>query len=162
MTIDVKPRRSSQRRYSEEVKQRAVRMVFQLREETGEKHGTVKRVADQLKGLRCHSDAGSQFTSVRYGERLAELGAVPSIGSVGDSFDNALAESVIGLYKAKLIRGPDRGPWRTIEDVELATLAWVHWWNSDRIHGYLDDTTPDEFEAAYAASPTDQPLVGIQ
>ena len=79
------------------------------------------------------------------------------------AYDNALAESTIGLYKAELIRGPDhRGPWRTIEDVELATLGWVHWWNTDRIHGYLDNTTPDEFEAAYAASHTDQPLVGIQ
>ncbi len=115
-----------------------------------------------LEGLTCHSDAGAQFTSIRYGERLAELGAVPSIGSIGDSFDNALAESVNGLYKSELIRGPDRGPWRTVEDVELATLGWVHWWNTDRLHGYLDDTTPDEIEAAYAASHTDQTLVGIQ
>ncbi len=77
--------------------------------------------------LRCHSDAGSQFTSIRYGERLAELGAVPSIGSVGDLLDNALAETVIGLFTTELIRGPARtGPWRTVEDVELATLGWVH------------------------------------
>ena len=77
-------------------------------------------------GLRCHSDAGSQFTSIRYGERLAEIGATPSIGSVGDSFDNALAETVNGYYKAELIRGPARtGPWKTVEDVELATLGWV-------------------------------------
>jgi putative transposase len=115
-----------------------------------------------LEGLRCHSDAGSQFTSIRYGERLAELGAVPSIGSIGDSYDNALAESTNGLYKAELIRGPNQGPWRTIEDVELATLGWVHWFNTDRIHSYLNDTSPDEFEAAYAAPNTDQPLVGIQ
>ena len=64
----------------------------------------------RLEGLVAHSDAGSQFTSVRYGERLAELGAVPSIGTVGDSYDNALAETVIGLYKTELIRGPDQGP----------------------------------------------------
>ncbi len=115
-----------------------------------------------LKGLRCHSDAGSQFTSIRYGERLAELGALPSIGSIGDSFDNALAESTNGLYKAELIRGPDQGPWRTIEDVELATLGWVHWFNNDRIHSYLDDASPDQFEAAYAATNPDQPMVGIQ
>lgn len=82
--------------------------------------------------------------------------------SVGDSFDNALAESTNGLYKAELIRGPDQGPWRTIEDVELATLGLVHWFNTDRIHSYLDDTSPDDFEATYAASHTDQPLVGIQ
>jgi len=71
-------------------------------------------------GLRCQGDAGSQFTSIRYGERLAEIGAVASIGTVGDSFDNALAETVIGLYKTGLVRGPARpGPWRTVEDVEL-------------------------------------------
>ena len=106
-----------------------------------------------LEGLRCHSDAGSQFTSVRYGERLAEIGAVPSIGSVGDSYDNALAETVNGYYKAELIRGPARsGPWKTVEDVELATLGWVHWHNTSRLHGYLDDTPPTEFEAAFYAA----------
>jgi putative transposase len=116
-----------------------------------------------LEGLRCHSDAGSQFTSVRYGDRLAELGAVPSIGSVGDSYDNALAESVIGLYKAELIRGPDQGPWRTVEDVELATLGWVHWHNTTRLHSYLADVPPVEFEAAfYAAQPADPIGVGNQ
>ena len=115
-----------------------------------------------LEGLIAHSDAGSQFTSIRYGERLAELNAQPSIGSIGDSYDNALAESTNSLYKAELIRGPDQGPWRTIEDVELATLGWVHWFNTDRIHGYLDDESPDEIEAAYAAQQADQPMVGIQ
>ncbi|WP_155724230.1 IS3 family transposase, partial [Mycobacterium avium] len=80
-----------------------------------------------LQDLICHSDAGSQFTSIRYGERLAEIGAVPSIGTVGDSFDNALAETVNGYYKAELIYGPARSrPWKTVEDVELATLSWVH------------------------------------
>jgi len=111
--------------------------------------------------LRRPHESG-QFTSIRYGERLAELGALPSIGSIGDSFDNALAESTNGLYKAELIRGPDQGPWRTIEDVELATLGWVHWFNNDRIHSYLDDASPDQFEAAYAATNPDQPMVGIQ
>lgn len=73
-----------------------------------------------MAGLTCHSDAGSQFTSIRYGERLAEIGAVPSIGSIGDSFDNALAETVNGYYKAELIHRPARsGPWKTVEDVEL-------------------------------------------
>jgi len=118
----------------------------------------------RLAGLRCHSDAGSQFTSLRYGERLAEIGAVPSIGTVGDSFDNALAETVNGYYKAELIRGPTRsGPWKTIEDVELATLGWVHWHNHSRLHGYLDDRPPAEFEETfYARKRTDQPLVEIQ
>jgi putative transposase len=116
-----------------------------------------------LAGLRCHSDAGSQFTSIRYGERLAEIGAVPSIGTVGD-YDNALAETVNGYYKSELIYGPARtGPWKTIEDVELATLGWVHWHNTSRLHGYLDDLPPAEFEAIfYATKRTDQPLVEIQ
>jgi len=106
----------------------------------------------RLEGLIAHSDAGSQFTSVRYGERLAELGAVPSIGTVGDSYDNALAETVIGLYKTELIRGPRQGPWRTVEDVELATLGWVHWHNTTRLHSYLGDLPPAEFEAAFYAA----------
>jgi putative transposase len=117
----------------------------------------------RLEGLVAHSDAGSQFTSVRYGERLAELGALPSIGTVGDSYDNALAETVIGLYKTEVIRGPDQGPWRTVDDVELATLAWVHWHNTQRLHGYLNDVPPAEFEAAfYAAQQADPAGVGIQ
>ncbi len=117
-----------------------------------------------LPGLRCHSDAGSQFTSLRYGERLAEIGAVPSIGTVGDSFDNALAETVNGLYKTELVYGPARGgPWKTHDDLELATLGWVHWHNTTRLHSYLGDLPPTEFEAAfYDAQRTDQPLVEIQ
>ncbi len=111
--------------------------------------------------LRCHSDAGSQFTSIRYGERLAEIGATPSIGTVGDSFDNALAETVIGLYKTELIRGPARsGSWKTVEDVELATLGWVHWHNTQRLHGYLGDLPPAEFEQNfYAAQDEDKALI---
>ncbi len=102
--------------------------------------------------LRCHSDAGSQFTSIRYGERLAEIGATPSIGTVGDSYDNALAETVNGYYKTELVRGPARpGPWRTVEDLELATLGWVHWHNTQRLHGYLDDIPPAEFEKSFYA-----------
>ena len=106
----------------------------------------------KLPGLRCHSDAGSQFTSIRYGERLAEIGAVPSIGTVGDSFDNALAETVNGYYKAELVRGPDHpGPWKTVEELELATLGWVHWHNQDRLHGFIGDVPPAEFEEAFYA-----------
>jgi putative transposase len=118
--------------------------------------------ATNLQGLVAHSDAGSQFTSVRYGERLAELGAIPSIGSVGDSFDNALAETVNGLYKTELIYGPEQGPWRSVEVVELATLQWVHWYNHTRLHGYLGDTPPAEFEDVYHATSPDQVLVGNQ
>jgi len=115
-------------------------------------------------GLRCHSDAGSQFTSVRYGERLAEIGAVPSIGTVADSYDNALAETINGYYKAELIRGPARqAPWKTVEDVELGTLGWVYWHNTSRLHGYLGDLPPVEFEAAYyAAQQADPDKVGIK
>ncbi|WP_324650008.1 IS3 family transposase [Georgenia sp. H159] len=120
----------------------------------------------KLPGLRCHSDAGSQFTSLRYGERLAEIGAVPSIGTVGDPYDNALAETVNGYYKAELIRGPvrtERGPWKSVEDVELATLGWVHWHNTQRLHGYLNDLPPIEYEQGYyAANRSDQTLVAIQ
>jgi putative transposase len=115
-----------------------------------------------LEGLIAHSDAGSQFTSIRYGERLTEFGAIPSIGSIGDSFDNALAEATNSLYKTELIRGPGQGPWKNVDDVELATLGWVHWYNSERLHGYLKDVPPSEFETAYAAQQADQQLVGIQ
>ena len=115
-------------------------------------------------GLRCHSDAGSQFTSIRYGERLAEIGATPSIGTVGDSYDNALAESVNGYYKAELIRGPARrGPWKTVEDVELATLGWVFWHNTSRLHSNLGDLPPSEYEQSYyAAQQSDPEDIGIK
>ena len=96
----------------------------------------------RLEGLVAHSDAGSQYTSIRYGERLAELGATPSIGSIGDSYDNALAETTNGLYKTELVYRPDQGRWKKIEDVELATLSWVHWFNTQRLHGYLNDVPP--------------------
>ena len=103
----------------------------------------------RLDGLVCHSDAGSQYTSLRYTERLDEIGARPSIGTIADSYDNALAEAVNGLYKSELIRS--QGPWRTVDDVELATLAWVHWFNTTRLHGTLGDIPPAEFEAAHYA-----------
>ncbi len=108
----------------------------------------------RLEGLVAHTDAGSHLTSIGYSERLDEQAAVPSIGSVGDSYDNALAEAVNALYKTELIRGPQQGPWRTIDDVEYATLGWVHWYNTDRIHSYLNDRSPDEYEAAYTATTT--------
>jgi len=99
------------------------------------------------RGLVAHSDAGSQYTAIRYTERLAEIGAAPSIGTVGDSYDNALAETVNGLYKNELIHR--RGPWRSLEDVEVATAAWVHWWNTARLHGACGDVPPEEYEAAW-------------
>jgi putative transposase len=99
---------------------------------------------EDLDGLVHHSDRGVQYLAVRYTERLAEAGAVASVGSKGDSYDNALAETVNGLYKAELIWR--QGPWRTAEEVELATLAWVDWWNHRRLHGACGDVPPVEFE----------------
>lgn len=116
----------------------------------------------ELEGLIAHSDAGSQFTSLRFGERLAEIGARPSIGSIADSFDNALAETTNGLYKTELIYGPDQGPWRNVEEVELATMGWVHWFNTTRIHTYLGNVSPAAFEAAYAAHNPNHTPVGTQ
>jgi putative transposase len=98
-----------------------------------------------------HADHGSNYLSVVYTDRIAELGATPSTGSVGDSYDNALAEAVNGLYKTELIR--PRGPWRTVEQVELATLEYVWWWNYARLHGELDYRTPVEAEVAHYAEP---------
>ncbi len=100
-----------------------------------------------LPNLVHHSDRGGQYLAIRYSERLAEAGAVASVGSRGDSYDNALAETVNGLYKAELIHR--QGPWRTVEQVELATARWVAWWNRERLHGACGDVPPAEFEAAY-------------
>jgi transposase InsO family protein len=94
-----------------------------------------------------HSDRGVQYLSIRYTERLAEAGIEPSVGSTGDSYDNAMAESVIGLFKAEVIRR--RGPWKGIEDVEFATLEWVAWFNSKRLLEPLGYVPPIEFEEAY-------------
>ena len=102
-----------------------------------------------LPNLVHHSDRGSQYLAIRYSERLAEAGAVTSVGSHGDSYDNALAETVNGLYKAELIH--HQGPWRSVEQVELATARWVAWWNRERLHGACGDIPPVEFEAAYWA-----------
>ena len=88
-----------------------------------------------------------QYLSIRYTERLAEAGIEPSVGSTGDSYDNALAESVIGLYKTEVVRR--RGPWKGVEEVEFATLEWVAWYNTRRLLGPLGYVPPDEFERAY-------------
>jgi putative transposase len=106
-----------------------------------------RRQRDDLTGLIHHSDRGVQYLAIRYTARLAEAGAVGSVGSRGDSYDNALAEAVNGLYKAEVIR--KRGPWRSLEQVELATAAWVDWWNYRRLHSAIDDIPPAEFEALY-------------
>jgi len=105
------------------------------------------QAGDDLTGLICHNDHGSNYLSIAYTSRVLELGARLSTGSVGDAYDNALAETVNGLYKAELIRR--HGPWRTIEQVELATLSWVYWWNNQRLHQTLGYHTPTEAEQAY-------------
>jgi putative transposase len=118
----------------------------------------------RLVGLVAHADAGSQFTSVRFTERLEEIGARPSIGTVADSFDNALAETTNGLYKTECVYGPDAPrPWTDVDELELATLSWVHWFNEHRLHSHCDHGTPAEFEAAfYAAQQTTPTGVGNQ
>jgi putative transposase len=105
------------------------------------------RKDEDLWGLVHHSDRGSQYLSVRYTERLADAGAVTSVGSRGDSYDNALAESVIGLYKAELVR--HRGPWRGLDDLEFATLEWVDWWNHRRLLEPIGNIPPAEREADF-------------
>lgn len=96
-----------------------------------------------------HSDRGSQYTSIRFTERLAGAGIQPSVGAVGSSYDNALAETIIGLYKTEVIH---RGkPWRTVEDVEMATARWVDWFNNQRIYQHCGDIPPAELESAHYA-----------
>ena len=113
-------------------------MAVWARERTG--------IAD-LSGVIHHTDAGAQYVSLALTERLAALGMRASIGTVGDAYDNALAESTIGLYKTELIRR--RGPWRTLDDVEIATLEWVDWFNNRRLHSELGDVPPAEREAEF-------------
>jgi transposase InsO family protein len=97
--------------------------------------------------LVVHSDRGSQYIAMRYTERLVEMGAAPSLGSVGDAYDNALAESVIGLFKTEVIHR--RGPWRSFDDVEYATLEWVAWFNQQRLLEPLGYVPPAEFEEQF-------------
>jgi putative transposase len=100
-------------------------------------------------GLVHHSDRGSQYVSIKYTERLATAGIEPSVGSVGDSYDNALAETVNGLYKTEVIRR--RGPWRSLEAVEFATLEWVDWFNHRRLLESIGNIPPAEAEQRYLA-----------
>lgn len=100
-------------------------------------------------GLIHHSDRGSQYLSIRYTERLGDAGIAPSVGSVGDSYDNALAETVIGLFKTEVIRR--LGPWRSLEAVEIATLQWVDWFNHRRLLEPIGNIPPAEAEASYYA-----------
>ena len=109
-----------------------------------------------IDGVVHHSDRGSQYLSIRYSERLAEAGAQPSVGSVGDSYDNALAETIIGLYKTELIH--HRGPWRNIDAVEYGTLEWVDWFNNRRLLEPIGNVPPAEFEDTYHQSTGQLPM----
>ena len=100
-------------------------------------------------GLVHHSDRGSQYVSIKYTERLVEAGVEPSVGSIGDSYDNALAETINGLYKAEIIHR--RGPWRSLEAVEFATLEWVDWFNNRRLLEPIGNIPPAEAEERYYA-----------
>ena len=121
---------------------------------------TRERSSEDVSGLIHHSDAGSQYTSIRYANRLADAGAVASIGSVGDSYDNALAETVVGLYKTECVRHD--GPFRGVDDLELATLDWVHWFNEARLHSSIGYIPPAELEANHyrQINAQEQPLPG--
>lgn len=117
------------------------------------------RAGEVVDGLIHHSDAGSQYTAIRYAERLADVGALASIGTVGDSYDNAMAESVVGLYKNECVKID--GPFRTVDELELATLDWVHWFNQNRLHSSIGYLTPIEIEQHYREmNPQQQPLLG--
>ena len=105
---------------------------------------------DTTNGLTCHSDAGCQFTSYRYTERLADAGIAASIGSIGDSYDNAMAEALNGTYKAELIRRG--GPWKTRHQAEFATIEWIDWYNTTRLHGEIGHIPPLERKAHWHAS----------
>jgi putative transposase len=111
-------------------------------------------------GLIHHSDAGSQYCAITYTDRLTDAGALASIGTVGDSYDNALAESLIGLYKTECVK--PEGPWRCADDLELATLNWVWWFNNIRLHSSIGDVPPIEYENNYYAQykPVDRAVPG--
>lgn len=109
-----------------------------------------QHAGDDLAGLVHHSDRGVQYRAIRYAERLAECDAVASVGSKGDSYDNAMAEALNSLYKAELIR--NRGPWTGINDVEIATAEYIDWFNNRRLHGEIGHVPPAELEATYRAT----------
>ena len=112
--------------------------------------GLGQRLSAKPQGLIHHSDRGSQYLALRYTERLAQAGIDTSVGSVGDSYDNALAESVIGLFKAEVINL--LGPWKSMAQVEWQTLTWVHWFNAKRLHSAIGYVTPNQAEDDFYAS----------
>ena len=120
---------------------------------------TRQRTGAALDSVVAHTDRGSQYVSIRYTERLAEAGIAASVGTVGDSYDNALAETINGLYKTELIK--PRGPWRTADAVEYATAEWVDWFNHRRLYEYCGDIPPAEAEDHYYAHKTAQPTAEL-
>jgi putative transposase len=132
----------------------ALEMALWVRSGAGQESRT------EVTGVIHHSDAGSQYTAIRYRSRLLEAGAVASIGTVGDSYDNAQAETLIGLYKTECVRHD--GPWRGLHDLELGTCDWVHWYNHNRLHSSINYLTPIEYEQAYYRhnDSHEQPLAG--
>jgi transposase InsO family protein len=99
--------------------------------------------------LTHHSDRGSQYLSIRYSDRLVEAGIDASVGTVGDSYDNAMAETIIGLFKTEVINMPNLGPWKSVGQLEWETAKWVHWYNTQRLHGAIGYITPNEAEEAF-------------
>jgi putative transposase len=120
---------------------------------------TRQRTGATLDSVVAHTDRGSQYVSIRYTERLAQAGIAASVGTVGDSFDNALAETMNGLYKTELIK--PRGPWRTLDAVEIATAEWVDWFNHRRLYEYCGDMPPAEAEDHYYAHNEAQPTAEL-
>ena len=105
---------------------------------------TREHAGQDTAGVIAHSDKGVQYLAVRYTQRLAEAGAVASVGSTGDSYDNALAEAFYSLFKAELVR--NKGPWRSIDDLEIAVAEYIDWFNHRRLHGEIGLVPPVEFE----------------
>lgn len=120
---------------------------------------TRQRDGRDLEAVVAHADRGSQYTAIRYTERLAEAGIAASVGSVGSSYDNALAETINGLFKTELIK--PRGPWRTLDAVEIATAEWVDWFNHRRLYEYCGDIPPADLEHAYYAQIRAQPTAEL-
>jgi putative transposase len=118
-----------------------------------------QRDGANLDSVVAHTDRGSQYTSIRYTERLAQAGIAASVGSVGDSYDNALAETINGLYKTELIK--PRGPWRTVDAVEYATAEYIEWFNHRRLYEHCGDIPPVELENAYYAHQRAQPAAEL-
>lgn len=109
-----------------------------------------QRCPENGSGLVHHSDRGSQYLSIKYTERLAEAGIDPSVGSVGDNYDNAMAETIIGLFKTEVINF--MAPWKSVGQIEWETMAWVSWYNSERLHSAIGYVPPQEAEEAFYES----------